>query len=168
MKRFPVVALACVALLLAQPVWTEEKQENPELAKAVNEAKLSLQQGLSASAREGKAISGKFEMEDGKLQLSVYTMKAGKFSEVIVDHQTGKIVKVEPITGGEDLTAAQGQSQAMGNARQTLGAAIARAVRANQGFRAVSAVPELKDGHAIAEVTLVKDGEWRRVSEKLD
>lgn len=39
-----------------------------------------------ASESEGQPISGKFEVEDGKLQLAVYTAKDGKFFEVIVDH----------------------------------------------------------------------------------
>ena len=37
-------------------------------------------------------------------------MKGGKFSEVIVDHDTGKVAKTEAITGGEDLAAAKEQS----------------------------------------------------------
>src|ERR1700694_3185260 len=36
-------------------------------------AKVQLSQGLAASASKGTPISGKFEVEDGKLQLSVYT-----------------------------------------------------------------------------------------------
>jgi hypothetical protein len=46
-------------------------QEQAELANALSEAKVSLQQGLVASESEGQPISGKFEVEDGKLQLSV-------------------------------------------------------------------------------------------------
>ena len=40
-------------------------------------AKVSLQQGLAASEQEGQPISGKFEMDRGKFQLSVYTSKDG-------------------------------------------------------------------------------------------
>src|SRR5438067_5891594 len=83
------------------------------LAKAVMGARVSLERGLAASASHGQPISAKFEMEEGKLQLSVYTMKDGKFFEVIVDHATGKVVKAEAIAAGEDYTAAQGQSAAM-------------------------------------------------------
>src|SRR5262249_44057973 len=84
-----------------------------ELAKALKDAKVSLQRGLTASAKEGKPISGKYEVEHGKLQLSVYTMKGNAFSEVIVDHKTGKVTKTEAISGGEDLTAAKAQSEAV-------------------------------------------------------
>jgi len=68
----------------------------------LKEAKISLQRGVTASAKEGKPISAKYEVEDGKLQLSVYTMKGATFSEVIVDHKTGKVAKAEPITKADD------------------------------------------------------------------
>ena len=84
-----------------------------ELMKALKGVKVSLAEGLAASEREGTPISGKFEVEEGKSQLSVYTMKGDAFSEVIVDHTTGQVAKVEPITSGEDFTAATAQRAAM-------------------------------------------------------
>jgi len=99
-----------VAGLIALPTaWaqTSGDKEHAELAKALQGVKMSLERGLTASAKEGKPISGKYEMENGKLQLSVYTMKGDKFSEVIVDHKTGKVAKTEPITQGDDLTHAK-------------------------------------------------------------
>jgi hypothetical protein len=92
------------------------EKENGELAEALESVRVSLDDGLQESEAQGTPISGKFEMEDGKLQLSVYTMKDGKFLEVIVDHKTGKIAKAEPITGGDDLTAAKAQAEAMAKA----------------------------------------------------
>jgi hypothetical protein len=130
--------------------------------------KTSLEKGLSASESQGKPISGKFEVEDGKVQLSVYTMKSDKFSEVIVDDKSGKISKTEAITSGEDLTAAKAQSGAMAKAKVSLRAATEKAVKGNKGFRAVSVTPSLKDGHPVAEITLVKGEEFKMVSEKLD
>ncbi len=147
---------------------TSQQTDCAELAKAVAKAKVSLNQGLSASAREGKPISAKFEIDEGKLQLSVYTAKGDKFSEVIVDHETGTVAKTEPITSGEDLTAAKAQSEAMSKARQSLRATLAKVLKGNPGFRAVSVFPSLKDGHPIAEVTLTKGDEWKTVSEKLE
>jgi len=95
-------------------------------------------------------------------------MKGDKFSEVIVDHKTGKTAKTEAITGGDDLVAAKAQSGAMAKAKLSLGAAIQNALKANQGYRAVSVTPSLKDGHPVAEITLVKGAEFKTVSEKLD
>jgi hypothetical protein len=56
----------------------------------------------------------------------------------------------------------------MAKAKRSLEAAASEAVKANKGFRAVSVVPALKDGHPVAEVALVKGTEWKTVSEKLD
>jgi len=80
-------------LLGGHPAWAQkyEDKEHAELVTALKAAKVSLENGLTASEREGKPISGKFEVDEGKLQLSVYTMKGDKFSEVVVDHKTGKV-----------------------------------------------------------------------------
>src|SRR5262249_49556699 len=115
-----------------------------------------------------KPISAKFEVEEGKLQLSVYTMKGNKFSEVIVDHQTGRIAKSEPITGGEDLASAKQQANAMAKAKSSLSAAVDAAVTANSGFRAVSVIPSLKGGKPVADVTLAKAREFKTVSQNLN
>ncbi len=171
MKR-TMMTLACLLVwTFAVPTgWAQKSDdvEHAELAKALRDAKISLQRGLTASKKEGKPISAKYEVEDGKLELSVYTMKGEKFSEVIVDHKTGKVAKAEPITGGDDLTAAKAQSEAMAKAKRSLDAAASEAVKENKGYRAVSVIPALKDGHPVAGVTLVKGTEWKSVSEKLD
>src|SRR5919198_3348441 len=96
-------AAALAVALLAVPVAAmadkdegkDEAKEHDELSRAMREAKVPLERGVStAAAKEGTPISAKYEVEDGKLQLSVYTMKGDKFSEVIVDHATGKVEKV--------------------------------------------------------------------------
>ena len=170
--RQTTLALAfLVAWFFAVPTgWAQNygDKEHAELAKALKDAKISLQRGLTASAKEGKPISAKYEVEDGKLQLSVYTMKGDNFSEVIVDHKTGKIAKTEPITQGDDLAHAKEQSEAMAKAKRSLGAAASGAVKENKGYRVVSVMPAVKDGHPVADVTLVKGAEWKTVSEKLD
>lgn len=134
------------ALVAATAVWAntlagqdrdEDEGNQAGLAKAVMSARVSLERGLVASATTGRPISAKFEMEDGHLQLSVYTAKEGKFSEVIVDYNNGKVVKAEAITEGEDLSAATEQSAAMAKATMSLSAAVGKALRANAGYRAV-------------------------------
>ncbi len=171
MRKTTIVLAFLVAWFFTVPMgWAQNSgdTEHAELAKALKDAKISLQRGLTASAKAGKPISAKYEVEHGKLQLSVYTMKGETFSEVIVDYKTGKVAKAAPITGGEDLTAAKGQSEAMAKAKRSLDAAASEAVKENKGYRAVSVMPALKDGHPVAGVTLVKGTEWKTVSEKLD
>jgi hypothetical protein len=67
-----VVGLATVALLPARAADTEKGRA--ELAAVLKDAKATLEGGLKNSEREGKPISAKFELEDGKFQLSVYTL----------------------------------------------------------------------------------------------
>jgi hypothetical protein len=56
----------------------------------------------------------------------------------------------------------------MAKAKVALRTATERAVNANTGSRAVSIVPELKNGQATAEVTLPQGTALKKVSEKLD
>ncbi len=141
-----------------------------KLAKALDEAKVSLQRGLTVSegTGAGRPVSGKFELENGALQLSIYTVRGEKFSEVIVDHKTGKVAKVQAITGGEDLTAAETQSEAMSKAKRSLRVAIDQAIKSNTGYRAVSVTPRVRDGHLVAEIALVKGDDFKTVWQKLD
>ena len=159
-----------VLLLGSGPGWAAEpgEKEHAELAQALKGAKVSLKQGLVASESKGKPISAKFEVEDGKLHLSVYTAKSGAFSEVLVDPKTGRVAKAETIEAGEDLTAAKAQADAMAKATTSLGAAVDAAIKKDAGFRAVSVTPALVDGHPAADVTLMKGREVKTASEKLD
>ena len=169
MKTTVIAMALTVAWMFGMPTaWASDEKDHAELAKALKDAKIPLQRGLAASAKEGKPISAKYEVEDGKLQLSVYTMKGDKFSEVIVDHKTGKVAKTEAITSGDDLAAAKSQSEAMAKAKRSLDAAASAAAKENKAFRVVSVMPALKDGHPVADVTLVKGEEWKTVSEKLE
>jgi len=157
-----------VVWLVVNPGLWSQDNDRAKLAKAVADAKVSLEQGLSASAQVGKPISAKFEIEDGELQLSVYTAKGDTFSEVLIDVNTGKIARTEPTTSGQDFTAATAQREVMAKAKQPLHVTLATVLKSNPGFRAVSIFPTLKDGHPVAEVTLAKGEEWKTVSEKLD
>ena len=96
------------------------RADQPGLAKALAEAAVPLEQGLKASEREGKPISGKYELEDGAIQLSVYIMKGDSFNEVIVDHKSGAIIKSEPVEA-DDLQQAKEQAQALTHAKSVVG-----------------------------------------------
>ena len=146
------------------PAWSAE-QDDAALIKAMSGAKVTLQQGLTASEHEGRPISGKFEMEDGKLQLSIYTEKNGKFFEVIVDHMTGSIAKTEPITEGDDLADAKSQSTAMKNAKTSLKQAVDKTVGLNL---AVGVTPQVQDGHPVASISLAKGGKLQTATQRLD
>src|SRR5262245_1199729 len=167
-RGFVIVASAAsfVGQRIALAVGPDEQQA--ELLNVISKAKVSLRQGLMTSEREGQPISGKFEVEDGKLQLSVYTEKEGKFFEVIVDHVTGDIAKVVPITEGDDLSHAKSQKAAMDKAKVKLADAAARARGQLGTVRVVSAVPELKGDRPEATVVLLTGERFSTVSEPLD
>jgi hypothetical protein len=151
----------------AVSAWAEEG-DSAALAAAMNSATATLQGGLKASEANGIPISAKFEIEDGKLQLSIYTMKGSDFMEVVADPKTGAIAKSEKITDPDDLKEAASQKAAMAKAKVSLLSAAEAAVKANAGSRAVSIVPELKNGQATVEVTLLAGNAFKKVTEKLD
>src|SRR5258708_5925744 len=119
MRNILAISIAFAAgLAVAGLSARAEDDDNPAaLAKALSEASVSLDQGLNASESEGKPISGKFEVNDDALQLSVYTMKGDQFAEVLIDHKSGSIKKSEPITEGDDLKEAREQGEAMARAK---------------------------------------------------
>jgi hypothetical protein len=149
------------------PGWAEEA-DPAALAAAMKNATATLQGGLKASEAQGTPISAKFEIEDGKLQLSIYTMKGTDFMEVVADPNTGAISKAKKITDADDLKEATEQKAAIARAKVPLLTATETAVNANAGSRAVSIVPELKNGQATAEVTLLQGTALKKVTEKLD
>jgi uncharacterized membrane protein YkoI len=52
-------------------------EEDPKLLAALPKSKLTLAQGIEQAAAKEAVISAKFELEDGKLSLSVYTAEKG-------------------------------------------------------------------------------------------
>ena len=147
--------------------WAEES-DTAALAAAMKNAKATLQRGLRASKAQGTPISAKFEIEDGKLQLKIYTMRGDAFMAVVADPKTGAIAKAEEITDAMDLSAAIEQKAAMEKATVPLLTAAEAAVKANAGARAVSIVPKLKNGQATAEVTLLARNTFKKVTENLE
>ena len=141
-----------------------QDDELEAMAAALKDTTYTLQEALKAGEREGQPISAQFEMDDGKLQISIYTTKGDDFSEVVADPN----VKTEKITDTDELNDAADQKAAMLKAKTSLVTAADAAVKENAGFRAVSVFPDLRDGHAIAEVTLLQGTTAKKVTEKLD
>ena len=163
-----MLLVTAIGFLGAAIVPARAEGDPAALAAAMKNAAATLQGGLKASEAQGTPISAKLEIEDGKLQLSVYTMKGNDFMEVVADPATGAIAKAEKITDADDLREATQQKAAMAKAKVPLLKATETAVTANAGSRAVSIVPELKNGQAMAEVTLLQGTTFKKVTEKLD
>ena len=165
-------ALAAVltvgAIGTAGAVWSSANEASgTAVVKYVRAAKVSLQEGLKAAESEGQPISGKFEVNEGQLQLAVYTAKDGKFSEVLVDQNTGKVAKSEAITEGTDLANAQQQMEAYSKSKTSLKTAVSRAELANPGYQAVSVTATLSHGRPVAVVSLAQGTQVRSVAEPL-
>ena len=172
MKSRAVRLLSLVAALsfwsVAATLARAEESDSAALAAVMKNVSATLQGGLKASEAQGIPISAKFEIEDGKLQLSIYTMKGNDVMEVVADPQTGAMARAEKITDADDLKEAASQKAAIAKAKVPLLTAIETAVNANTGSRPVSIVPELKNGQATAEVTLLTGNALKKVTEKLD
>src|SRR6202047_5235736 len=102
MPKIPTAWLAALAVAIwANPVGAAmSDKEKGDLAPVVAAAKVTLEQGLLTSKKNGKPVSAKFEIENGKPQLSVYIVKDGsKYSEVIVDHTSSSVWWQRPQPG---------------------------------------------------------------------
>jgi len=169
MNRNTIFAvLAILGAVSTSAARADEASDKVAVAKQIGSAKITLQQGLAAGEAQGHAISGKFEMDEGKFQLSVYTANGAALQEVIVDYTTGKIAKAEPLSEAEDVAAGKKQVAVMAKATTTLKDAVDKAEKQTPGFRAVSVEPKSKANHAVAVVTLVKGAQFKSVSEPLE
>ena len=160
--RTALLSMLVATLWVFPAVAAMSDKEKTDLAPIVSGAKVTLEQAMATSKKNGKPVSAKFEIENGKPQLSVYTIKEGsKYFEVIVDQTSGEIAKADPITGGDDLTEAKKQSDGMFRATRELREAVKEAKHDNPGYNAVSVSSEMKDNHSVATVLLVKDNDWK-------
>ncbi len=151
MSRSSVVVLTLVLtfLVAACAAHGTEDRENAKLVEALKGAT-------------------EFEIEDGSLELTVYIAQGAVLLDVTVDPKTGMVASVEPIADGKEVRLAKGYREAMLKATVSLRAATEQAVKANPGFRAVSIVPMLKDGHPLAEVVLLRGQEFKEISGALE
>ncbi len=168
MNRYAPLALLLGLGAIGTVASAEEAADRKALLAALPAAKTRLVQGIEASTASGTPLSAKFEIDDGHLQLSVYTQKGNAFSEVIVDHQSGKLGKSESISGGEDLVAAKAQARAIAKAKLSLRDAVAKAEETNAGYRAYSAIATSRKGHPVAKVLLHKGSAVQAVTEALE
>jgi hypothetical protein len=168
-KKTFVIALACAGICAASSMSIQAKEsDEAQLAKSLSTAGVSLDQGLRSSVAQGKPISGRFEINSNGAQLTVYLTQGGKFSEVILDRQSGFIKTARTITDTGDLKAANAQSQAMKKAKVPLDKAVRDSVTANPGYLAASVMPTLRANRPIAEIVLMNGTETRKVFKPLD
>ena len=97
MIRRHILALATIAALggMAGIAQADDKPDAQEMAKLMA-AKTSLAQAIAIAEKEtgGRAIDAGFDNEDGTVTLEVEVLKDKDVSKVVVDAETGKVVKV--------------------------------------------------------------------------
>lgn len=163
------VLMGATILYLCGPVLAEDAELDPGiLGITLTAAPLTLQKGLAASESHGKPISAKFENAKGEVRLSIYTATANGFVETALNPKTGAVISAESITDADDLVHANAQKAAMEKATVSLQAAAEKAITENPESKAVSVFPELRDGHAIAAVKLLRQKGFVTVTEPLN
>jgi len=142
-RMFGLLAALCTS---SGALSAEGASKHADLIRALPAATITLQLGLTAAAAQGQPLSAKYEVEGGLLQLSVYTAKGGSYSELVVDHRTGKVTR----------------------AVTPLAIAVQKAEQASRGYRAVSVIARRHQQHAVAIVELLKGKQFKTVSESLE
>jgi hypothetical protein len=81
---------------------------------------------------------------------------------------TGQVLRVEPITKGDDLAAASSQISAVAAAKTTLKEAVDKAVIQSANARVVSAMPSLKDWRPVVSIAFLDGEQFKTVEQPLD
>ena len=166
-KTLAAVLTIAVLGTTGSPVLYANELSGNAVSQFMPTVKVSLQEALKAAEIQGQPISGKFEVDEGHLQLSVYTAKDGKFSEVLVDQSTGKVAKSQEISAGNELADAQKQMEAYSKSKISLRAAVSQAELAYPGYQAVSVTPTISNGRPVAIVSLLQGRQARSIAEPL-
>ena len=97
MARTHLLAVATIVALggAAGIAQAGDKPDAQEMAKLMA-ARTSLSQAIAIAEKEtgGKAIDADFDNENGALSLEIEVLKDNAVSKVIIDADTGKVVKI--------------------------------------------------------------------------
>src|SRR5213595_3186143 len=174
----PLIAAVAVAGWLGwQPARAEgDSKELQAVAQALGKSKLSLLAGIrQASQGSAKAISAKFELEDGKLSLSVYTAEKGlavPAEKNVLQELSGSpeqdkwTPNVEVFKDVPHVARSSEQLTLMALGKASLTNIIAR-VQKTQSGTVFSVTPVIRIHRAVAEVLVADDGKVKKVLQPL-
>src|SRR6266571_1563391 len=175
---FSLIAAFVVAGSLGwQPARAEgDSKELQAVAQALGKSKLSLLAGIrQASQGSAKAISAKFELEDGKLSLSVYTAEKGLavpaeknvLQELSgIPEQDKWTPKVEVFKDVPHVARSAEQLAVMSLGRKSLAAVIAEVRKTHTGT-VFSITPAIRNHRPVAVVLLAQKGKVTTVTQPL-
>jgi len=167
-----LVSFSCSPLVAS----AEDSADTKALLDALGKSKLSLVQGIRQAAKaSGAPISAKFEMEDGKLSLSVYT--AGKGLSVpaeknVLQELSGSPEgakwdpKAEVFSDVPHVARSAEQLAVMALGASSLIKAIGLAQKTQPGT-VFSITPAIKDHKPVAEILVASNGKVRKVIQPL-
>src|SRR5882762_7007287 len=180
MKRQSVLSLTAVLLMtmfgVAPVASAEDSKDAQALLEALGKSKHTLLDGVRQAAKGGAVpISAKFELEDGKLSLSVYT--AGKGLGVppeqnVLQELSGSpesekwTPNVEVFKDVPHVARASAQLTLMALGKNSLADIIARAQKAQSGT-VFSVTPMIRNHTAVTEVLMSDDGKVQKVFQPL-
>jgi hypothetical protein len=175
---FPLIAALVVAGWLgSQPAYAEgDSKELQAVAQALSKSKISLLDGIRQSSQgSAAAISAKFELEDGKLSLSVYTAEKGlavPAEQNVLQELSGSpeqdkwVPKTEVFKDVPHVARSAEQLAVMSLGRKSLAAIIAD-VQKTQPGTVFSITPAIKNHRPVAVVLLAQKGKVTTVMQPL-
>lgn len=169
-----VTACAFAIACSSSAAFADDAASEAALA-ALAGARMTLLDGVRQAGAAGAPISGKFEMQAGKLSLSVYT--AGKGVAVapednVLQELSGSAKDgdwnpdIHIFNDKDHIERASQQLRVMSMSRESLADAIVRAQRTN-GATVFSATPVLSDSKPALEMLLADKGKVRKVVQPL-
>ena len=180
MKRRSVLSWTAVLLMTmfgVMPVASaEDSKDTQALLEALGKSKHTLLDGVLEAAKGGAvAISAKFELEDGKLSLSVYT--AGKGLSVAPEQNVLQELsgspeegrwqpKVEVFKDVPHVARSSEQLTLMALGKRSLADTIARMQKTQSGT-VFSVTPIIRNHKAVAEVLVADKGKVKKLIQPL-
>lgn len=176
---FAVAVLLVAGVLGSSAAGAEESQESKDLeavARALGKTKLTLLDGIR-QATQGTAvpISAKFEMEDGKLSLSVYTAGKGlavPAEENVLQELSGSpegdkwTPQVEVFKDVPHVARSAEQLAVLALARTSLEKMVVQAQKRGDGT-VFSITPAVKNHRPVAVLLISKKGRVKTLTEPL-
>ena len=180
MKRRSVLSLTVVLLMTmfgVMPVASaDDSKDTKALLEALGKSKHTLIDGVRQTAKGGAVpISAKFELEDGKLSLSVYTAEKGlsvPAEKNVLQELSGSpegdkwTPNVEVFRDVPHVARSSEQLTLMALGKASLTNIIAR-VQKTQSGTVFSVTPVIRNHRAVAEVLVADDGKVKKVLQPL-
>lgn len=172
-----IAALVVAGWLGWQPAYAEgDSKELQAVAQALGKSKVSLLDGIrQVSHGSAAAISAKFELEDGKLSLSIYTAEKGlavPAEENVLQESSGSpeedkwTPKTEVFKDVPHVARAAEQLALMSLSRKSLAAIIAEVQKSHAGT-VFSNTPATKNHRPVAVVLIAQKGKVTTVMQPL-